>query len=1067
MPYRICWEQASVDRILQTEALAGDDAVFLATHFPIKGFEVGGSRAAEISGADEQTLLDALSGDNVRHAFCVVRGEPGSGKSHLIRWLSIQWKRRQENDLVLLVQRADGSLKNTLEQLHQMLPLDGDVSPWMSIAASDGIRFEGRVKLFHDALGHSLGANFLEEEKDDLKWCEDRALSDLLLAPDVRDRWTAPSRILDIVSGRDGQRNSEMAQFQLEDVRELIHLCQAIEHPKRAHIRFLQKLGAEFEAVDDPANESRPLSETAPDAVRFIRALNERLNPAIQRFLGISPQGLKELFRRLRKKLKEEGRRLVLLLEDITSFQGVDNLLIDVLVTDSQTRPDECDLISVVGLTPSYFDKFIGGLGNIVARVTHMIRLGRGDHGFEKITSLESGDSQTRFTAKYLNAVRLGIERLRDGTSVPNACEHCPDQQACHRSFGSRDGYGLYPLTEIYVTRNYDRLVDPEGKLTQQTPRGLLQNLVHPALFHVNDLVRGNYPPPEFPIAPIQGATELPGPVRDRLSSIAQGDEQLLMRLRLLVGLWGSGSGSVVGSKTEDDEVTFAGIRESVFEAFQLPWPGSAINELPSEAVSKLPESPVDEEKPEPRSPRPPKSSANQPSPRAPQSRPIRTGDLDRRLRQLDAWEDKGTLEDAPFWNQQVWKAVEELPWPQSGIPYYLWRRLYTERLVLLAGTGQARAGHLVIPREQWVFRGLHGYLCLRTPSDGTDMELMLRYAARFRRKLQQLVVYHMTSRLDSFRTQSDEPWLPVHTATQMLIARAWLRGDTLPESDESEQWRTILSDEPEATSAPRQRVDSWSEFVEITGYSHLKIREVLRDWITLPQALDPGADLVDAATGLRALRELKATVGYTRLPAQPLTSAGNSQISELVTLSERAYETVTKLNGLPGRESSRIRQRAEEIFECLRGNSVAAHVNRIETAINAVLQYLHDAAPVAIQEWKQQVGRLRTDGYLASTSPSVSALEEFLVRIDEETPSAPAAMLQWCLEAPVQSIAVLSPAFESGEAVVNKLSEYVSAYLGRHASDGTATLDDVHRIGKRLHEAAKAIESTMRSRHE
>jgi len=294
-----------VDRILQTEALAGDDAVFLATHFPIKGFEVGGSRAAEISGADEQTLLDALSGDNVRHAFCVVRGEPGSGKSHLIRWLSIQWKRRQENDLVLLVQRADGSLKNTLEQLHQMLPLDGDVSPWMSIAASDGIRFEGRVKLFHDALGHSLGANFLEEEKDDLKWCEDRALSDLLLAPDVRDRWTAPSRILDIVSGRDGQRNSEMAQFQLEDVRELIHLCQAIEHPKRAHIRFLQKLGAEFEAVDDPANESRPLSETAPDAVRFIRALNERLNPAIQRFLGISPQGLKELFRRLRKKLKE------------------------------------------------------------------------------------------------------------------------------------------------------------------------------------------------------------------------------------------------------------------------------------------------------------------------------------------------------------------------------------------------------------------------------------------------------------------------------------------------------------------------------------------------------------------------------------------------------------------------------------------------------------------------------------------------------------------------------------------------------------------------------------------
>jgi len=80
-------------------------------------------------------------------------------------------------------------------------------------------------------------------------------------------------------------------------------------------------------------------------------------DPTLPRYL--SP-GLKELFRRLRRKLREEGRKLVLLLEDVTSFQGVDNLLIDVLVTDSQTRPDECDLISVVGLTPDYFDKFIG-----------------------------------------------------------------------------------------------------------------------------------------------------------------------------------------------------------------------------------------------------------------------------------------------------------------------------------------------------------------------------------------------------------------------------------------------------------------------------------------------------------------------------------------------------------------------------------------------------------------------------------------------------------------------------------------------------------------------------------
>ncbi len=36
-------------------------SVFLATHFPITGFEVGGSRAAAVSSAHEQSLLDALS----------------------------------------------------------------------------------------------------------------------------------------------------------------------------------------------------------------------------------------------------------------------------------------------------------------------------------------------------------------------------------------------------------------------------------------------------------------------------------------------------------------------------------------------------------------------------------------------------------------------------------------------------------------------------------------------------------------------------------------------------------------------------------------------------------------------------------------------------------------------------------------------------------------------------------------------------------------------------------------------------------------------------------------------
>ena len=1070
MPYRICWRQDSVEQILQTEALAGNDAVFMATHFPIEGFEVGGNRAAELAEKNEKSLFNALSREGVRHAFCVVRGEPGSGKSHLIRWLNIEWNRAQTSDLVLLIQRADGSLQSTLEQLRKVLPLEGDSSLWQGIEASDGIRFEGRVKLFHDALGLSLGAAFLEKEMDDMKWCDERALSELLLSSEVRDRWSAPSRILGTVCGQDGERNSELAQFLPEDIKELVQIGQAIEHPKRAHLRFLQRLRVEFEAADDLANHGKPFSGIAPEASQFLRALNGRLNPAIQRFLGISASGMRELFRRLRRRLRDENRRLVLLLEDITSFQGVDNLLIDVLVTDSQTRPDECDLISVVGLTPSYFEKFIGGLGNIVARMTHMIRLGRGDHGFETVTSLETSESQVRFTSKYLNAVRLGITGIKDGNNVPNACEDCPDQEPCHRSFGSCDGYGLYPISEIYITSNYPRLVGPEGKLTQMTPRGLLQSLVHPALFHVNDLERGDYPPPEFPIAPIQRATELPGPVRDRLSAIAEEDDSILARLRLLTGLWGKRPASVGISQTADGEPEFAGIRKSVFETFQLPWPGSVgTDQFPKPEVSK-PGTPDEEPRPEPpgSGPRPPKPTPK-PTPGPQPPRPIRAGDLDLRLKQLEAWEDGRRLDDEQFWNQQVWLAISELPWQQLGIPWYLWRRLFTDRLILLAGTGQARAGHLVIPREMWVFRGLYGYLCLRNPPEGAEIELLLQYAARFRRKLQQQVINHMATRMSPFRTQSGETWSPMHTAVQLLTARAWLRGDVKPQADESEQWRTILSDELEATSAPRQRVDSWDEFVGVegTGSSHSKIREVLREWITLPQGSEPRTDLVDATDGLRAIRELKANVAYTNLPAQRLTSAGNQQISELVTLSERASETATKLNGLPGRESSRIRRQGQQLMEQLRGNSVREHIERIEAAIGSVLQFLHDAGAGSIPEWKSQVARLRNAGYLNEGSPEVRALQEFLICLEDEAQPSQITVLQWCLDAPVQSIGMLIPAFDSGEAVVGKLTEYVSAYLNLNAGSGSSNIDDIHNTGKRLSDTARAIELAMRSNHE
>ena len=53
--------------------------------------------------------------------------------------------------------------------------------------------------------------------------------------------------------------------------------------------------------------------------------------------------------------------------------------------------------------------------------------------------------------------------------------------------------------------------------------------------------------------------------------------------------------------------------------------------------------------------------------------------------------------------------------------------------------------------------------------------------------------------------------------------------------------------------------------------------------------------------------------------------------------------------------------------------------------------------------------------------------------------------------EVPVQTIAALTPALDCGEAILGKLVEYVSAYLGKYVSAGSANLESVQQTGKRL----------------
>jgi hypothetical protein len=137
------------------------------------------------------------------------------------------------------------------------------------------------------------------------------------------------------------------------------------------------------------------------------------------------------------------------------------------------------------------------------------------------------------------------------------------------------------------------------------------------------------------------------------------------------------------------------------------------------------------------------------------------------------------------------------------------------------------------------------------------------------------------------------------------------------------------------------------------------------------------------------------------------------------------------------------------------------------ENAISAVIQFLQNAGAATIQEWKQYLGRLRSAGYLNDGSPDIRSLEGFLISLEDEPKTSQVAILQWCLEAPVQSIGLLIPALEAGEAAIRKLADHVSAYLDLNAGTGPSSIEGVHTIGDRLSNVAKDILPAVRANHE
>jgi hypothetical protein len=1064
LPQKACWSGEEARKIISTEALEGHEGVFLAIHTPLRDFAVSGSRSNEIKTADEQAVLEGLSAPDQRHVFCVVQGEPGSGKSHLIRWLSVNWSAK--SDVKLLLQRADGSLEGALRQLQDHLPPEFK-ELFENIGQRHRATDEGRAKLFLTHLAVSLDPTHFDPPLSDVEWCRSNLPHQLVGHMSVQENWKGPARILSLLEGKNSEgnkneRNSETASFDLFDIESLAEALHAVAGTgiRVAAEKLAKRLIHEAETIREyrengwTADEIQNSDAAVPVSRLMADALNRRRNDAVQNLIGVSAEGLKKLFRQVRERLALQKKRLVLLLEDITSWEGIDDSLIDVLVLNADTRvsgnkSDLCPLISVVGVTPKYYDKLPG---NYIGRITHEINLGKvvQEGSLSDVATLRSREDREGFVARYLAAIRNGEkaldtwrERRRNDhrSVVANKCDDCPVRDGCHEAFGAHQGIGFYPFTSDALERMFHALNDNDKGLTWKTPRGILQGMLSPCLSRSEALEDA-----EFPTALLETTALVPESRRlsARLQELVElkVQKQDAPRMRRTLSYWGNKESA--NTTSDKEHAAFAGVPRPIFEAFQLPWIGSEtvdeVVQLPPTPLPPPPEPPTAVSKPTKKSVEPKPTT-----PLPPRLTPKKKSELEKQLEEIRSWADKGTLEPASHWNKVIFDVLQTIDSRRLKLTPYVVEKILTAERVKAEGTAPSNRSYLMVGPNPIVRKGLEAKVTLqhnRTGLSASDLDFHYQNLASMERFFECELDAYADRRLS--KLADGERWNPVPLIVQILLARAWLLGTTTPQGPVSQQLKVLLSDEPDSAMGASVRSDLWLNFLNRTDALQSDLREAARKALGTPQGKSRGFGLADVSAAAGAIVRLRSNLKFD--PAPP--TRFETHIDEFDAARDLVSTFDQNLALVVRNERDRVGDRAKYLKNALLGRSIRAHFKRVDDAVTSVSGYLQTAAPDRVAHWKREYARL-----LPRLTGKADEVENLLETFEQnELPPREPAQLGWLATAPVQDLYDFYTLAKVADDTTTVLLKPVSDCI--RDGTGSGSLDEVRNAGHGLNNA-------------
>lgn len=569
------WPQATaVNACIKNEAETADVSVLLAVHQPSPLVQRNAGTNLTTP-ATEKDLLEAFLTNDVPGGALVVpiTGPSGVGKSHIIRWLDAQLQRSSKREQLHIIRiPKSASLRTVVELI--LAPLADD--PRYAKPSADLTRAVAEVNI-KDAV-----ITFRAHLENALSARRDRMIAELREHPDrthlkalIGHADKLPRLFSDAaldqhfikqvltrvvtraISGRsDSETNDDsLSQFTAEDLmlpRE-IDLNQAARQVREYY---------QVQIAIAPPERLKPV----------VDLLNEAVDPAIANVFQLEQSTggmtLQDIILAVRKILFEDGRDLVLLIEDFQALAGIQDVLLKVCIQEGEYEGKKvrATMRTAIALT----DGYLAFRDTILTRARREWVIGGQAQSDDEIKA-----GVVEMVGAYLNAARWGEHELRRLFQQRGPEQSVTDWLPAWRNddlgdegskavaaFGfNAKGVSLFPFNRYAIEQLAERHLSEGGRLIFN-PRRVINEILRHALLMRQSYESHGFPPPDFqdfrPNATIANWIRQSHQV-----------EQVGRRLATLLAVWGG---------NPLDVAAIGRIPPEIFTTFDLPTPAELAN---------------------------------------------------------------------------------------------------------------------------------------------------------------------------------------------------------------------------------------------------------------------------------------------------------------------------------------------------------------------------------------------------------------------------------------------------------------------------------------------------------